>query len=91
MSKSLGLGEREAIVLARRLSLPLLVDDLRARKEAEKQGIKVIGSLGIIYVAKRRGLIRSAKEILDSFISSGYYISNTLYSTFLEEIGEKEQ
>jgi len=90
LSKSLGLGEREAIVLARRLSLPLLVDDLRARKEAKKQGIKVIGSLGIIYVAKRRGLIRSAKEILDSFISSGYYISNTLYSTFLEEIGEKE-
>jgi len=38
----------------------------------------------------RRGLIRSAKEILDSFISSGYYISNTLYSTFLEEIGENE-
>jgi predicted nucleic acid-binding protein len=38
----------------------------------------------------RRGLIRSAKEILDSFISSGYYISNTFYSTFLEEIGEKE-
>jgi hypothetical protein len=27
---------------------------------------------------------------LDSFISSGYYISNTLYSTFLEEIEEKE-
>ncbi len=90
LPKSLGLGEREAIVLARKLSLPLLVDDLRARKEAEKQGIEVIGSLGIIYVAKRKGLIKSAKEVLDSFIKSGYYISNRLYSTFLEEIGEKE-
>ena len=71
--------------------MPLLIDDLRARKEAEKQGVRVIGSLSIIYIAKRRGLIRSAKEILDSFIGSGYYISNTLYSTFLEEVGEKEQ
>lgn len=89
LPKSLGLGEREAIVLARRLSLPLLVDDLRARKEAEKQGIEIIGSLGIIYVAKRKGLIKSAKDLLDSFIRSGYYISDKLYSTFLEEIGEK--
>lgn len=76
-------------MLARRLSLPLLVDDLRARKEAEKQGIEIIGSLGIIYVAKRKGLIKSAKDLLDSFIRSGYYISDKLYSTFLEEIGEK--
>ena len=46
---------------------------------------------GVIFKCKRRGIIRSAKEILDSFIGSGYYISNTLYSTFLEEVGEKEQ
>lgn len=90
LSKNLGPGEKEAIILAKRLSLPILMDDLRARKEAKRLGLRVIGSLGIIYIAKKTGLIKSVKEFLDSFVKAGYYISDALYSTFLKEVGEIE-
>ena len=91
LPRNLGGGEKEAIILAKKLNIPILLDDLRTRKEAKRQGLKVVGSLSIIYIAKRKGLISSAKELLDLLIESGYYLSNTLYYTFLKEMGELNQ
>ena len=63
LSIKLDAGEREAICLASELSLPLVVDDSRARWLAQQRGLRVIGTLGICVAAARAGLIDLADSI----------------------------
>lgn len=52
-----GRGERQAIALAKELKADrLLVDDDKARKQAEREGIKPIGTLGILLILAAKGL-----------------------------------
>ena len=47
----LGRSEAEAIMLAEKLKLPLIIDEKKGRKIAERRGIKIIGTLGILLKA----------------------------------------
>lgn len=85
---SLGLGEREAIVLSEELKAYLLIDDRLARKEAEKRGIMCFGSLRVLMEAKDKGLIEKLRPIGDELRRTGLRIKNSLYQKFLQEIGE---
>ena len=89
-SGKLGLGEREALALAKQASAPLLLDEREARKEAMRLGIAHLGSLRILKEAKDRGIISEAKSVLDELIASGTYISDALYQDFLREVGESK-
>ncbi|MBM4322830.1 MAG: DUF3368 domain-containing protein [Deltaproteobacteria bacterium] len=84
----LGLGEIEAIMLADELKAVLIIDDKRARQEAESRGIETIGSLKIIKEAKDKGLIEKAKPLLDALRRESLRIRDDLYREFLEEIRE---
>lgn len=59
----LGLGERQAIALARQYHAPLLMDEVYARSVAEEMGLQTIGSLGILVAAYRKGLLTA--EVLE--------------------------
>ncbi|MDO8139893.1 MAG: DUF3368 domain-containing protein [Candidatus Brocadiales bacterium] len=85
---SLGLGEREAIILAEELKAFLLIDDRSARKEAEKRGIACFGSLRVLKEAKEKRLVEKIRPIGDELRSTGLRIKNALYQKFLQEIGE---
>jgi predicted nucleic acid-binding protein len=51
-------GERDAIILAGELNaVQLIVDDRQGRREAEKRGIPVIGTLGVLREAATLGLL----------------------------------
>lgn len=54
---TLDLGEMEAIALARELNAPVLLDEREARTEAKKQGVLVIGTLGVLELGDERGLL----------------------------------
>jgi hypothetical protein len=85
----LDLGECAAILLAEELQADqLLIDDLAARKEAQKRGLPMIGTVGILVIAKQQGLITSVKEVLDELIANGTRISQTLYQQALTIAGE---
>lgn len=57
---SLDLGEAEAIVLAIEIRADyLLVDERLGRAIATQSGLKVIGLVGVLLLAKQRGLIGS--------------------------------
>ena len=88
LPSSLGLGEREAIVLAQELNAALLIDDHRARMEAEKMGLVCFGSLRVLKEAKEGKLIEAIKPIVDELRQSGLRIKDTLYRRFLRELGE---
>jgi uncharacterized protein len=54
-------GEAEAIQLAKELRADrLLIDDFKGRQLAAREGVKVIGVLGILLLAKEKRLITAA-------------------------------
>jgi len=75
-------------VLAKELDAVLLVDDREARQEADRLGIKTLGSLRVLQEAKERALIPAVKPILDELIASDMYISDDLYQKLLQRMGE---
>jgi len=49
----------------------------------------LIGSLGVTVLLKRRGLIPSARPILEKIKSAGGFVSNTAIQAALLEAGEQ--
>ncbi len=81
-------GEAEAIALALEFNLPLLIDDRKGRRIAEKLGLKFIGSLGLLKIAKEREIIDEVKPFIQKFLDKGYYLDERLIRQFLESLGE---
>ena len=81
-------GEAEAITLAKRRNLPLLIDETRGRTAARKEGIKFFGTGALLIQAKRQKLIPEVKSIVDLMQSSGYRISAPLRQEILKQASE---
>jgi predicted nucleic acid-binding protein len=79
--RGIHVGEREAIVLARELALPLLIDERRGRRFALSLGVKVFGSLRVVAEAHRQGVISDTASVAEAMIDSGYWIDPHLLST----------
>jgi predicted nucleic acid-binding protein len=77
-------GEVEVIILGQELSVDLLViDDYNAREYAKYLGFKVIGTVGILLLAKSKGIVHEVKPLVDKLIANGIYISSRLYSEIM--------
>jgi len=82
-------GESEAIALYLEKSADyLLIDEKKGRKIAMENDIKIIGSIGVLIMAKRKGLIQSIKPSLDIIRHSSTRISDFLYEQALKIAGE---
>lgn len=85
-----GLGEAETIVLAKEIRADAVVlDDSTARRLAEQEGCRVVGLLGLLVVAKQRGLLSAVKPLLDAMRNSGFFVGDELYATILRQADEK--
>lgn len=81
-------GETAAIHLAQQMKAALLIDERLGRAVAQRLGLKIIGSLGVLIVAKRLGLIVSMAEQVQQMRGNGYYIANALVREALQRAGE---
>ena len=85
------LGPGESAVVAYGLARPgveLVVDDLAARRCAAAMGLSVRGTLGLLLVAKRRGIVPAARPLLQQLIDAGMYLSRQIIDRSLAEVGE---
>lgn len=85
-------GEAEAIALALELHAQLLIiDEFAGRQVANDLGVKIIGILGILLLAKKRNLITAIKPHLMSLRSdAGFRLSQQIIDPILREAGELE-
>ena len=82
-------GEAEAITLAKELQADTLILDERTGYQiAKQQGLHVIGTLTVLLMAKQQGIIPSVRPLLDEMIQKGRWYSQSVYHSFLRQIGE---
>lgn len=82
-------GEASAIALAYNYhDAVLILDDLKARKEATRLGFRITGTLGVLYKMKQQGIINSLKEKISLLTESGFRISPKLIDDLLKKTGE---
>ncbi len=87
------LGAGEAAVLSyalRKAGWTVIVDDAAARKCARSFGLRLKGTLAVVILAKQRGLIPSATDILRSLLNIGFRLDeNVLREALFRAVGEK--
>jgi predicted nucleic acid-binding protein len=67
----------------------LLIDERKGRKIAVQEGLEVIGLVGVVLLAKRKGLISSARALLDLLErEAGIYLSHQIKVSALQSVGE---
>ena len=81
-------GEAEAIALAYKKGIRIILDDRKAREAALRLGIPVTGTIGLLLVAKRNDIIATIRPLLDSLDACHFRIGEALRSEALRLAGE---
>ncbi len=83
-------GESESVILYNELQADfLLIDDKKARQFAENLGIKCIGTIGLLSVAKEKKIISELRPLFKAFLQNKRYYSIKLLNIILENHNEK--
>lgn len=82
------IGESEAIALAYEKSVRLIIDDSKGRLVAQRLGIAVTGTVGLIVKAKVEGLVAAVTPLLDALEAREFRISSALRAEALRLAGE---
>lgn len=83
-------GEQAAIELALQKHGCLLMDERRGRRVAKALHLKVVGTLGILLLAKSQGKISEVSPLLHGLRTSGYFLDESLAAEVLRLAGELE-
>jgi predicted nucleic acid-binding protein len=81
-------GEAAAIVVAKACDALLIIDDDRGRRLALRLGLRIKGTLGILVLAKRRGLLARVRPLIDALPRCGVYVSQRLIDAVLHDVNE---
>lgn len=85
----LGHGESQVLGIARgKAGARAVLDDRAARRCAASLRIPVVGTLGVVALARQRGVISSAREVLSELRSNGLWLCDALLEEILDLLGE---
>ncbi len=74
-------GEASAIALAlQEENSVIIIDELKGRNIAMSLGVRATGTIGILILAKEKGLLDHLMETTDALVDNGFRISKKLYN-----------
>lgn len=87
------LGEASSMVLAQQAQASgdpalLVMDDLRGRHAAQHAKLPVVGTTGVLLLAKQQGQITYVKPLLLNLRQNGYFLSQRLIDGALQQADE---
>ena len=85
---SLGPGESEVIALALQLAAEVVLDDRPARRLALRLDLPVLGVVGLLQRAKRRGLIEAVRPELIALRSHEFLLDARLLQQAIIDAGQ---
>jgi predicted nucleic acid-binding protein len=81
-------GESEAIALAYEKGVRIILDDRKAREVAQRLGVAVTGTVGLLLKAKQEGVIPEVRPLLDALDANQFRIGAALRAEALRLAGE---
>lgn len=83
-------GEKQAVALAATMkeNVLLLLDDRAGRQVAEKLNIPTTGLLGILLLAKEKGLVGNVVPLIEELRDNGYWLSDEVIDVARRLAGE---
>ena len=86
---NLGKGETAVLSLALTISESrILLDDYAARKCAKALNLQMLGTGGLLILAKRKNLISPVSEAIEKVRFSGLWLSDEIIKLIKEKAGE---
>jgi len=82
-------GEAEAIALAVKQNSILLIDERLGRIAAQHENVAVIGTAGLLLLAKREKLIPNVGDVMFTIQKNGYRFSKKLIKLILDAAEER--
>lgn len=80
-------GELSALSEALQRGAAVLMDELRGRTVAAQLGLTVVGTLGLLLMARERGLVGSLRPMVELLQRGGYFLSTRLINQVLANEG----
>lgn len=89
-TRHLDAGEKQVIAVAASTPKPftLVLDDAAGRRVAGRLGYPLLGFIGILLIAKKRGLVTQVIPLLLEAKNQGYWMSDELIDTAKSITGE---
>ena len=90
LAREIDLGEAEAITVAKeREADALLIDDKRGRRVALREGVPIVGLLGVLIVARKKNLIDSLRQVIEELEDKAdFRLASELKLQALRVVGE---
>jgi len=80
-------ADASLLAVAKKRNLVLITDDKYLKKVAEREGVKVVGTVEILEKARNRGLIRSEEELKQIVIDMAHMARFRLKDADLKRLG----
>ncbi len=85
-------GEAEVLALAEERDARLtVIDEKKARRYAQRMGLSLTGTLGVLLLAKEAGLIESVAAWMSRLQEAGLFLSPALVQEALKIAGEVDR
>jgi predicted nucleic acid-binding protein len=89
IEEKLDKGEASSIALA--LEIPnstLIIDEVKGRNIAKNLNIEIIGTVGIIVLAGKKGVVNDIISVVLKLVNNGFRLSNKIVDRIIEIYGK---
>ena len=90
LEQVLDAGEASSIALSLEIEDSILIiDERKGRKIASSLNIKIIGTIGILILAHKKGLIKDLITVILKLVNSGFRLSDNLLNSIIDQFGKQ--